>query len=161
MKHPLTIAMLFVVVIITTVQCSVLPFGQAGPPQLKVTEARSRSATAGANGVIYFTLVNEGGSPDTLLTVETDVAIAELHESQVDEQGVMRMRPLANVEIPAGDSVSLEPGGKHVMLINLKRDLTPGDKISLTLNFQQSAPMTIEAEVSADGLLSEHNMDNM
>lgn len=163
MRNRITVAILFLMVILTAAQCSVISLGQAGTPQIKVTEARSRAAIAGTNGVVYFTLANEGGRPDTLLTVETDVAIAELHESQIDEQGIMRMRPLTNVEIPAGGSVSLEPGGKHVMLINLKRDLTPGDKISLTLNFQQSGPMTIEAEVrevNRDLSLEHHSMQH-
>lgn len=161
MRNWITVAVLYVTVMITAAQCSIISLGQASPPQIKVTEARSRAAIAGTNGVVYFTLLNEGGSPDVLLNVETGVAIAELHESQIDEQGIMRMGPITNVEIPAGGSASLEPGGKHVMLINLKRDLTSGEKISLTLNFQKSGSMQIEAKVTADGTLPEHNMDEM
>lgn len=132
--------------IITAAQCSVISPGQSGPPQIKVTEAHSQAAIAGTNGIVYFTLLNQGGDSDVLLNVETDVAIAEFHESRIDEQGIM-LGPIPNIEIPAGDSVSLQPGGKQVMLINLKHGLTPGEKMRLTLIFQKSGPMVIEAEV--------------
>lgn len=147
MRNWIIIVILFLIMIITAAQCSVISPGQSGPPQIKVTEAHSQAAIAGTNGIVYFTLLNQGGDSDVLLNVETDVAIAEFHESRIDEQGIMRVGPIPNIEIPAGDSVSLQPGGKQVMLINLKHGLTPGEKMRLTLIFQKSGPMVIEAEV--------------
>ena len=49
--------------------------------------------------------------------------------------------------MPAGGSVTLQPGGLHVMLIDMQKELAPGDKISLTLTFEKAGPMTVEAEV--------------
>jgi copper(I)-binding protein len=77
----------------------------------------------------------------------------------MDENDVMRMGPIPNVEIPAGDSINLEPGGKHIMLLNLKQGLNPGDRITMTLTFQQTGSMIVEAEVRErdENLSMEHH----
>ncbi len=118
------------------------------------------------NGAVYMVLMNEGSSDDALLSAKTDIAeIVELHQTKI-ENDVMKMSPVPNVPVPAGDSVKLEPGGLHVMLINLKEELVPGKKISLTLNFEKSGPMTVEAEIRETGEAMapdmgkmEHNME--
>lgn len=98
-----------------------------------------------------MTLMNEGEQADVLLSVETEVAeAAELHESKL-EGDVMKMSPISSIEIPSGGSVSLEPGGKHIMLINLKLPLTLGEKIPLTLNFEKSGSLTVEAQIREGG----------
>jgi copper(I)-binding protein len=74
----------------------------------------------------------------------------ELHGT-TSEASVMRMRRVDKVELPAGKPVRLEPGGLHVMLMDLKRSLKPGDRVPLTLTFQRAdssrAPVTVDAEV--------------
>ena len=127
-------------------------------PQIKVMEPWSRPSpmTAG-NGAVYMMLMNEGGTGDALIGVETDVAeVVEVHETKM-EGDVMKMGPVSKVEIPAGGSAALKPGGLHVMLINLQEQLVPGEKIKLTLNFEKSDPLTIEAEIREMG----GDMDNM
>ena len=102
-------------------------------------------------------LMNEGGVGDALIGAKTDVAeVVELHETKM-EGDVMKMGPVSKVEIPAGGSAALQPGGLHVMLINLQEQLVPGEKIKLTLNFEKSDPLTIEAEIREMG----GDMDNM
>ena len=139
--------------------CSTAITQPSGPPQIKITEVRSRAADAGANSAVYLKITNEGGSADVLLGVETDIGTAELHETKMDENDVMRMGPIPNVEIPAGGSINLEPGGKHIMLLNLKQGLNPGDRITLTLTFQQTGSMIVEAEVRErdENLSMEHH----
>ena len=96
-------------------------------------------------------LMNEGGSDDILLSAETDVAeVVELHETKMDGD-VMKMSQVPNVKVPAGDSAMLEPGGLHLMLIKLKQELVPGEKITLTLNFEKSGSMTTEVEIREMG----------
>ena len=56
-------------------------------------------------------------------------------------------RPIAGVDIPAGGTLELKPGGYHIMLINLKQELKVGDKIELTLTFEKAAPIVVTAEV--------------
>jgi copper(I)-binding protein len=156
--HPALIALLLTVL---AAQCGMAPSGQGDNPQITVSNSFARPAAAGGNGAVYLSLTNEGGSPDMLLSVESQVAEAvELHESKVDENDVMRMSLLTNLEVPPRGSVSLEPGGKHIMLINLKQELKPGEKISLTLNFEKIGPLSIEAEIREGGTGIEHPVDH-
>lgn len=124
---------------------------QATGPQISVEKAWARASPkmAGA-GAVYMTLKNSGGEADKLVSVETPAAeIVELHESFMDENEVMKMRPVEGgvIELPAGSSVSLEPGGLHVMLINLVDPLAVGNSVTLTLNFEKSEAIQVEAPV--------------
>jgi hypothetical protein len=106
------------------------------------------------NGAVYMTLKNEGSDDDALVAAETDVARAvELHQTTIGEGDVMKMQPVPTIPIPAGGSVKLEPGGLHVMLIGLQKELAMGDKINLTLKFEKAEPVTIEAEVRESGTM--------
>jgi len=101
----------------------------------------------GTTGAVYLTLRNSGATPDALVAATSDVAEAvELHET-VMEGTVMRMRPVARLALPAGATLAMKPGGYHVMLINLKRGLAPGDTISLTLSFANAAPVVVDVPV--------------
>lgn len=101
----------------------------------------------GSTSAAYMTLVNNATAPDALVSAATDVAeVVELHTVQMDD-GVMRMRPVQQIDVPAGGSVALEPGGFHVMLIGLTQDLNEGDQVTLTLNFQNAGPVEVSAEV--------------
>jgi hypothetical protein len=70
----------------------------------------------------------------------------------------MRMAPIDAVDVPAGGSAMLEPGGKHVMLIGLQKELATGDTFELTLNFEKSGSQTIQVEVQ-QGLAMDHTME--
>jgi copper(I)-binding protein len=159
LKTPVIFVSLFVVVTMIAAQCSTPSAQESAPsagqddaPNIMVIEPWSRpSPVMAGNGAVYMTLKNEGGSADVLLGAETDVAeVVELHESKM-EGDVMKMSPVPGIQVPPGSSVKLEPGGMHVMLINLQQELTPGDKITLTLQFEKSGPMAIEAEVRETG----------
>ena len=82
--------------------------------------------------------------------MSADVAgTVEIHETTIDENNVMRMRPVEGIDIPAKGSVELKPGGYHIMLLNVKKALQPGDKLSLTLTFASGKNVTVEADVRA------------
>jgi copper(I)-binding protein len=99
------------------------------------------------NGAVYVTIVNHGGSADALVGATTDAAkTVELHET-VQEGGVMKMRPLPRFEVPGGGRLEMKPGGHHIMLLGLKRDLKPGDTVSVTLTFDKAGRMSVEAPV--------------
>jgi copper(I)-binding protein len=103
-------------------------------------------ATLG-NGAVYVNIVNPGTTPDAVVAATSDAArLVELHETR-NEGGVMRMRPLAKFEVPPGTTLEMKPGGRHVMLLGLTRDLKPGDVVRVTLTFERAGPMTIEAPV--------------
>lgn len=103
---------------------------------------------AGGNGAIYFTLMNGRDQADRLVTVESDVAAAtEMHES-IDENNVIRMEPRPEgFAIPAGGSVELAPGGKHVMLMNVKQPLIEGGSMTITLRFDHAAPLSVTVPI--------------
>jgi copper(I)-binding protein len=85
----------------------------------------------------FLTITNHGGEPDRLIAVSSPVAeIGEIHEMKV-EDGVMTMRPLdGGLEIPPNETVSLKPGGYHIMLIGLKAPLVEGEEVPVTLTFE-------------------------
>lgn len=102
----------------------------------------------GTNGVIYVTIENNSDVDDVLLSATTDVAgTAELHNVTMVE-GVMQMRQVdGGIEVPAGETVVLEPGGLHVMLIGLTRSLEEGDTFDVDFEFEEAGEMTVEVEV--------------
>lgn len=131
--------------------CTAAPAG----PKIDVQDPWARPSRAGmgamsnmSTSAVYMTLVNKGKEGDRLVGVMSDVAEkAELHQS-VKEGEVMRMQPVeGGLEIPPGGKVELKPGGYHIMLIGLKRDLKPGDRISVVLEFEKSGRITVQAEV--------------
>lgn len=71
---------------------------------------------------------------------------AELH-THVHDNGVMRMRPVKDIPIRAGSTAALQPGGDHIMLMQLKGPLKAGEKMPITLTFEDGSSRTIEAEV--------------
>jgi len=97
-----------------------------------------------------------------LVAVASPVAArGELHNT-VLEDGVMKMRPVGRIDLAAGQTVRLEPGGLHVMLIDLKQPLKAGEKVPLTLTVQRAdfsrAVFTVQAEVrDASGSTGAHH----
>jgi hypothetical protein len=98
-------------------------------------------------GAAYMVLHNGGAADDKLLSVESDVAqTPELHETK-ESGGMMSMSPVPNIPVPANGTAKLEPGGFHIMLIGLNRELKVGDKVQLTLNFEKAGKVPVTAEV--------------
>jgi copper(I)-binding protein len=99
-------------------------------------------------GAVFMTIRNTGSEADRLLGGQTEVAaVVEIHET-VMENDVMKMQMLANgLEVPAKGEVLLKPGGYHVMLIGMQRDLAVGDTFTLELQFEKSGSLRVEPEV--------------
>ena len=107
------------------------------------------SIGAAKAGAAYMKIVNEGQSPDLLIAVSTPVSEhAKLH-THIVEGGVAKMRPVEAVEVNPGAPAILEPGGLHVMLMDLKAPLQEGDMFPLTLTFERAGTVTIEVIVQA------------
>jgi len=95
----------------------------------------------------YVTLLNRGPDRDALVAATADVAArVELHETR-NMSGMMMMERVDKVELAPGSRVELRPGSYHLMLIGLKRALTPGQTVTFTLEFERSGRMTTRAEV--------------
>ncbi|HSK87445.1 MAG TPA: copper chaperone PCu(A)C, partial [Anaerolineales bacterium] len=103
---------------------------------IEVREAWARPAAQGENGAIYFVIRNQAREADELTGVSSGIAEAvEMHESRMDGD-VMQMHQLASVSLQGDEEVTFEPGGLHIMLIGLKKDLKIGDEIEVTLHFK-------------------------
>ena len=118
-------------------------------PGIAVDNAWAR-ASATPTASVYLTLRN-GGEADRLTGVTTDrAASAQLHRTVQDGQ-VMRMRPVAGIDLPAHGSVALRPGGLHIMLMGLKAPLKAGDTLPVTRHFQKAGDVAVSAAVLKAG----------
>jgi periplasmic copper chaperone A len=122
--------------------------GQTGQLEIKAPWARATPGRA-ENGAAYLTIVSP--TADRLTAVSSPVAKkAELHTMSM-EGGVMRMRPLPAIDIPAGQTVTLSPGGMHIMLLGLTRPLNQGQSFPLTLSFDRAGPRQVTVVIEKAG----------
>lgn len=85
-----------------------------------------------------------------LVSVRSNVAaLVELHEMTIQD-GVMKMREIPGLALPAGKAVDLKPGSYHVMLMNLKQQMKAGDSVPLTLVFEDKTGKRETVEVKAE-----------
>ncbi len=97
------------------------------------------SATAAG----YLSITNNGTNPDRLIGIDTNFPRAMIHRSDLHD-GVMRMRhQKEGVVIPAGETVTFEPGGFHFMFLGLKDPLKEGEKANATLHFENSGSVSV------------------
>lgn len=99
-------------------------------------------------GAVFMRLRNKGDEADRLVGGETDVAqVVEIHETVMDGE-MMKMQMLAEgLEVPAKGEVTLKPGGYHIMLIDMQRDLEVDDTFALKLQFEKSGTITVKPRV--------------
>ena len=112
-------------------------------------------ATPGAakNGAAFMIIHNHGASPDRLLTAASEAAArVELH-THLNNNGVMQMREVDAIDVPAGGMAELKPGGFHVMLMGLKKPLKEGESFPLTLTFEKAGSTTVEVKVEGVGAM--------
>jgi periplasmic copper chaperone A len=117
---------------------------------LLIENAFTRPTPAGATVAVgYMSITNNGSAPDRLVSVDSNIAAkTEIHESKM-ENGVMEMHELpAGLEIPAGATVSLKPGGDHVMFMDLKQPVKAGDIVHATLGFENAGKIDIGFRVA-------------
>jgi copper(I)-binding protein len=122
---------------------------QSTAAKVEVTKAWAR-ATPGKStiGAAYATVTAPAG--DRLIAASTPVAgAAQIHEHSM-ENGIMKMRQVDAVPLPAGQPVTLSPGGYHIMLVDLKAPLVAGQSFPLTLTFEKAG--TVETTVMIGGV---------
>ena len=120
---------------------------------LVITKPWSRATPSGAKVAGgYLTIENTGSVSDRLVQGSGDIAgTVEVHEMAMNN-GVMTMRPLDNgLTIEPGKTVTLAPGGTHLMLMNIKSPLRQGDKVPLTLEFEKAGRVTVSLDVQGVG----------
>lgn len=109
------------------------PFARATPP-------------GQPNSAAFMQLTNNGEATALVAATSTVAEVVELH-AHTHDNGVMRMRRIEQIELPAGSTTTLEPGGLHVMLIGLKQPLQAGSHIAVTLNYADGTEQQVEVPV--------------
>lgn len=113
-----------------------------------VSDAYARAVPPGQpNSASFMTLTSKSDMDHALVEASSPAAgVVELHTHTMAD-GMMQMRRVEKIDIPAGGSTKLEPGGLHVMLIGLKQELKPEESISLTLVFEDGSKTEVTAPV--------------
>ena len=120
----------------------------AGEAGLSVDNAWVR-ASLGASKVsaVYLTVTNRGAAADHLAGVATARAQHVMIHESVVENGVMKMRRVDAIVVPAGEAVRLEPGGLHVMLMGVSPRFEAGERVPVTLVFERAGKLKISVPV--------------
>jgi copper(I)-binding protein len=121
---------------------------QGALAQVRVEDAWVRGTVAGQRATGAFMRLVASGDV-TLVAIASPVATsAEIHEMK-HEQGVMKMRAVERLAVRSGESVTLGPGSYHVMLMGLKQTINAGDRIPLTLTFEDAKGVRSSVDVMA------------
>lgn len=120
-----------------------------GGDGIVVSDAWARAAHAGQpTSAAYLTLCNGGESDDALVAVSMGgVNAAEIHITSVSADGTTSMAPADEIPLPAGEPVSLQPGGAHIMLIGVERAMSPNNAPTVRLMFRSAPPQDVALEV--------------
>jgi hypothetical protein len=127
--------------------CALIP--ALASAQVAIEDPYARAASPSAiSGAAFMQIMNMGEAEDRLVAAASDVAErVELHTHVMDGD-VMRMVEVEEgFAVPAGESISLERGGMHVMFLGLNRPLTQGDEVEVTLTFEQAGEVTVTIPV--------------
>lgn len=110
----------------------------------------SRPTAAGMPmGVAYLSITNNGSEAETLISASSPAAASvQFHQTTIAD-GMARMRPLAEITVAPGATVKIEPGGIHLMLVDLKAPLEPGKLVPLTLVFRKAGAITVQLAIEA------------
>ena len=115
---------------------------------VKVDKAWARPTVAGQSGGGGFLVITGGTAADRLLSASAGISkVVELHKMEMDGN-VMRMRPVDTIDVPAGGTVELKPGGLHVMFMGLNKTLKTGDRFPLTLKFEKAGEVKVDVQVA-------------
>lgn len=135
---------------IAAAMLSIFAASAACAGDVTIDDPFARASAGGAKvGAVFMTLKNSGPAADALVAAESPVAArAELH-THIREGEIIRMRPVEAIDVPPGGTVSLQPGGLHVMLIDLRQPLRQGEAFPLTLTLAKAGTMTIQVPVKS------------
>ncbi|MBU0499811.1 MAG: copper chaperone PCu(A)C [Gammaproteobacteria bacterium] len=134
------------------------PLVAAGSDNVSAKDPYVRAVPPGMANSAAFMQLNNGDKGDhALVAAESPVAqTVELH-THVQEGGMMMMRKIEKIDLPAGQTVALQPGGLHVMLIGLVKELKPGDQVELTLVYEDGSKSRVSAPVKMiQGMQMQH-----
>ena len=131
-----------------------------GPEKgIEVHSAWARPTNQGENGAVYCELHNHASTADELTGASSNAAEAvEIHESTLSGD-VMQMKMIPSLPIDAFADMAFEPGGLHIMLVDLKQDLKLDDGIEIVLHFKNHEDITVHVVVKDTAPEDENHND--
>lgn len=124
-----------------------LAAGSAWAGPLQVSDSWARATPPGARTAAVYITVTGGEASDRLLGGTTAYAREVQVHTHIHADGMMRMEQIPALDIPAGGTVSLRPGGDHIMLIGLQQALVAGATMDLILTFEQAGDVALSVPV--------------
>ena len=110
------------------------------------------------NSAAFMQLTNHDNQDISLIAATSDAAKnVELH-THTQDNGVMRMRQINEIKLPSEQKVTLQPGGLHIMLIGLTRNLTTGENINLSLTFSDDSQQSLQIPIKDIMSMGSHKM---
>jgi copper(I)-binding protein len=127
--------------------CSLAPGSPSGASPT-ISDAWVRPPLGPELPVAGYLTITGGGTADALMRVTSPLASSvEIHETMAGSSGMIGMHPVERIDIDAGGSVRLEPGGYHLMLMGVTEALEVGEMVELRLTFEEAGDVSVWAEV--------------
>ena len=147
MRPRLRALVVLVATIVVVAACSsATGSSAAGTPA--IAGAWARPAPAGGNTAAYLTITGAAGQADALLSASSPAAdMVQVHEVTTDASGMTGMHPIDRLDIPAGATVTLQPGGYHLMVMGVKNELAVGGTVEIDLVFEHAGKVVVQAEI--------------
>lgn len=146
-RTTLAVAAMSVVAAAVLVACGSSKTALTSAPKIKVTAARTPLPASPDVGAVYLTIANESSQPDMLLSAMSDVSPQTMLHRDVTNGATEEMVPAGPITIGAGKTLVLQPGGYHLMLMNLNRHLAVGNIIHVTLDFTRAGAVSVTVPV--------------
>lgn len=140
--------MRWMIALAATVLFVAAPRSESAALRIEAPWARPSAPSSGVTAA-YFVLVNPGDRPIRVVSAASSLATSvEMHEMSM-AGGMMRMRQVTGIDVPARGRIALAPASFHLMVFGLTKALEVGDVLPLTLTLQGGATLTLEARVRA------------
>ncbi|MEL0660200.1 copper chaperone PCu(A)C [Psychromonas arctica] len=145
---------------LTFLICTLLLSINSFASELDISEQHIRATPPHAkNSAAFFTITNNTNKNVNLVAVQSDIAEQIQIHTNINEDGLMKMRQVDTIMIKANSSTSLQPGGYHVMFIGLKNSLTEGQSVDLMLYFDNGEQIKVNTpvqKINPSHKMSEH-----
>jgi copper(I)-binding protein len=105
------------------------------------------------NGAAYLIVRNSGSQPDRIVSFAAPVAGHAMAHETTQENDILRMHEAGPLTVPPGGTLEMKPGGKHIMLMDLKGSLSPGQKFPLTVTFEKAGSIQVPVKVGKAGAM--------
>lgn len=145
----------------TILALSLMLFGTMAQADVAIKDAWVRGTTPAQKATGAFMEITSSDAASLLSAASPVAGVVEIHTMKM-EDGVMKMRAMPKLDLPAGKGVKLAPGGNHVMLMDLKQQLKKGDVVPITLKVEgkDKKVQTIEVKAEVRDLAAPVTMDH-